>query len=246
MSEFSNYIAYVDESGDHGLETIDPNYPVFVLALCIFRKDIYHQKCSPALQEFKFRHFGHDMVILHERDIRKGSGQFKALTDRQRREEFMEDLGGLMRGTEMTLIASAIRKSELQMRYQTPNNPYDLALGFCLERLYYFLSEREEADKEVHIIFESRGRKEDRDLELEFRRVCGGKNYKGEKMPFEAVFAPKSVNCCGLQIADLVARPIGRHILDPDQANQAFQIIETKFHRSSTGKIRGYGLKVFP
>ncbi|UUE99924.1 DUF3800 domain-containing protein [Xanthomonas hortorum pv. pelargonii] len=31
-AQYSNYIVYVDESGDHGLETLDPNYPVFVLA----------------------------------------------------------------------------------------------------------------------------------------------------------------------------------------------------------------------
>ena len=29
---FSKYVVYVDESGDHGLKNIDPNYPVFVLA----------------------------------------------------------------------------------------------------------------------------------------------------------------------------------------------------------------------
>ena len=35
-NEFSDYIVYVDESGDHSLESIDINYPVFVLAFCIF------------------------------------------------------------------------------------------------------------------------------------------------------------------------------------------------------------------
>jgi len=35
---FSDYIVYVDESGDHGLENVDPNYPLFVLAFCIFKK----------------------------------------------------------------------------------------------------------------------------------------------------------------------------------------------------------------
>jgi len=35
---FSDYIIHVDESGDHSLESIDPNYPVFVLAFCIFNK----------------------------------------------------------------------------------------------------------------------------------------------------------------------------------------------------------------
>ena len=35
---FSDYVVYVDESGDHSLERIDPDYPVFVLALCVFHK----------------------------------------------------------------------------------------------------------------------------------------------------------------------------------------------------------------
>ncbi len=38
---FSDYIIYVDESGDHSLESIDKEYPVFVLAFCIFNKKIY-------------------------------------------------------------------------------------------------------------------------------------------------------------------------------------------------------------
>ena len=35
---FSNFIVYVDESGDHGMQTVDPNYPLFVLAFCVFYK----------------------------------------------------------------------------------------------------------------------------------------------------------------------------------------------------------------
>jgi hypothetical protein len=37
-ARFSTYIVYVDESGDHSLNTVDENYPVFVLAFCIFHK----------------------------------------------------------------------------------------------------------------------------------------------------------------------------------------------------------------
>ena len=66
---FSDYIVHVDESGDHGLESIDPTYPVFVLAFCVFRKNVYQESVVPAIQRFKFRHFGHDMVNLHETDI---------------------------------------------------------------------------------------------------------------------------------------------------------------------------------
>ncbi|WP_244948789.1 DUF3800 domain-containing protein [Campylobacter hyointestinalis] len=35
---FSNHIVYVDESGDHSLTNINKDFPVFVLAFCIFKK----------------------------------------------------------------------------------------------------------------------------------------------------------------------------------------------------------------
>jgi hypothetical protein len=37
----SDFIVYVDESGDHCLTRIDPLYPLFVLSLCIFHKSTY-------------------------------------------------------------------------------------------------------------------------------------------------------------------------------------------------------------
>ena len=37
---FSDYVVYVDESGDHGLKTMDKTYPLFVLAFCVFMKQV--------------------------------------------------------------------------------------------------------------------------------------------------------------------------------------------------------------
>ncbi len=48
---FSDYVVYVDESGDHSLASIDPDYPVFVLALCIFHKRHYSEKIIPAVEK---------------------------------------------------------------------------------------------------------------------------------------------------------------------------------------------------
>jgi len=64
--KFSDFIVYVDESGDHGMQTLDPNYPMFVLAFCVFHKRHYCEKVIPALQKFKFNHMGHDLIGLHE------------------------------------------------------------------------------------------------------------------------------------------------------------------------------------
>lgn len=59
-SEFSKYIVYVDESGDHSLQSVDENYPIFVLAFCVFHKRHYSEVIVPALEKFKFNHFGYD------------------------------------------------------------------------------------------------------------------------------------------------------------------------------------------
>ena len=73
----SDYIVYVDESGDHSLTSIDPDYPVFVLSFCIFRKAEYAQAVTPVIRQLKFATFGHDMVVLHEADIRRKKGRFR-------------------------------------------------------------------------------------------------------------------------------------------------------------------------
>jgi hypothetical protein len=49
----------------------------------------------------------------------------------------------------------------------------------------------------------------------------------------------------GLQLADLVVSPIGRHLLGkPD--NDDWRIVNSKLRRSRAGKVEGYGLVVLP
>jgi hypothetical protein len=245
IAPFSEYVVYVDESGDHGLENMDASYPMFVLAFCIFRKPEYLAQVVPVFQGFKFKYFGHDLVVLHEHEMRKQTGPFRILVDRARRDSFMGDLDALVAAAPFTVVAAVIHKGKLKAQYAKPTNPDHLGVAFCLERLKYFLSDAKAPAGVVHVVFESRGRREDAELELEFRRVCSS-NLSGSPFPFEPIFASKGSNSTGLQLADLVARPIGRHVLLPDQPNRAYQIIETKLRRSPTGVVQGYGLKCFP
>ena len=75
----SSYIVYVDESGDSNLDKINPDFPVFVLVFCVFKKKSYAESVIPKMAMLKFETFGHDMVILHEHDIRKQVGAFKGM-----------------------------------------------------------------------------------------------------------------------------------------------------------------------
>jgi hypothetical protein len=244
---YSDYIIYVDESGDHSLTSIDPDYPIFVLTFCIFRKENYAGQIAPAVQRFKFRHFGYDTVVLHEHDIRKRKPPFQCLNrSRETREEFLQELGQIIDDAPMTIIAAVIKKEDLAARYGLPANPYELAMLFCMERAYAFLRDQGQTDRTTHVVFECRGPAEDRDLELEFRRIRDGGNHWGRMDCLEIIFADKKTNSAGLQIADLTARPIGLRVLRPGQPNQTHEIIRRKLRQSPTGNTAGWGFKVFP
>ncbi|EIM29243.1 DUF3800 domain-containing protein [Microvirga lotononidis] len=247
MPSFSDYVIYVDESGDHDLTSINEDFPLFVLAFCIFKKSDYVREIVPAIQDFKFRWFGHDMVILHEREIRKQQAPFKFLQNQDVRQRFMDELSGLVRRSEFTLVASAIDKRKLKLRYASPENPYHIGLQFCMERTHAFLMENEQKGKVAHCMFERRGAKEDNILELELRRIRDRGNYTQTDMTeLDICFADKKANSSGLQLADLVARPIGLGVLRPGQSNRTRAILAEKFRRSPAGKTFGWGLKIFP
>jgi hypothetical protein len=72
----SDYIVFVDESGDHSLAAINPEWPLFVLSFRIFPVAAY---------------VGHDTVILHEHDIRKKKGTFAQL-NKEARDTFLDRL----------------------------------------------------------------------------------------------------------------------------------------------------------
>ncbi|WP_203076150.1 DUF3800 domain-containing protein [Falsiroseomonas ponticola] len=245
--QFSDYVVYADESGDHSLTSINPQNPVFVLAFCIFEKNAYISHAVPSVQRLKFDFWGCDCVVLHSHDIRKATGEFNILLNPDTRGRFTDRLHRLMADMPVTIIAAVIDKQRHVARYSEPSNPYDIALAFCMERLQRWLQEKAQADRLTHVIVERRGRTEDATLELSFLRIKDGQGVHGGPMPNLAIrFMDKKHNSTGLQVADLVAHPIGRHVINPAQPNRAYDLIEPKMRRSSAGRISGYGLKIFP
>jgi hypothetical protein len=227
MKQFSQYIVYVDESG-HASPAPDPNYPCFVLAFCLFEKNYYCKKLAPALQELKFRFFGHDMAIMHEREIRKALGPFSILKDKVTRGNFYEALNRLVENADFSILSKTILK---EGEHHPSDNLYHIAVQHCLEDLYSLLKKANEHESLTHVVFEKRGNNEDSQLELEFRRICSGDNRHQVNYPFTPIFASKKANSSGLQFADLVARPIGLSKLKPTQENRAYDILKKKvFH----------------
>jgi hypothetical protein len=240
----SDYIVFVDESGDHSLTSLDADYPIFVLCFCIIKKSDYIDLLVPQIKRLKFETFGHDCVVLHEIDIRRKRGHFAQL-GKEPRDTFMAALTQVIIDTPMTVVAVVIDKRTLTERYANPSNPYHIGIQFGLERVCHFLSLQGQKDMLTHIVCEARGAKEDSDLELAFRRVCDGENRTKISYKFDIVICDKRSNSEGLQISDLMARPIGLHILRPEQQNRAYDVLSVKLFNPGT-VVNGNGLKIFP
>ena len=75
--------------------------------------------------------------------------------------------------------------------------------------------------------------------------------FRSRHLPFDVVFAEKKTNLAGLQLADLVARPVGVNYLRPAQRNQAFDLLRRKFYcaggRANLGAgYENVGLMIYP
>lgn len=241
LSDFSEYIVFADESGDHGLSSINPENPVFVLVFCIFKKVDYISLVKSAISQFKFDFWGHDLVILHNREIRKSTGEFAFLFSEEKRKVFMHYLNVTVQSIPFYIVSTAVDKRSLNNSLDT-DNPYLLALGICVKQTIDFLEEKGQIGHLTHLIVESRGRTEDRDLEVAFRSISTQTTL--ERCPIDIKFANKQVNSSGLQIADLVSHPIARHILKKDQPNRAFDIVKEKLLGYPI--YEGVGLNCYP
>lgn len=232
---FSDYIVFADESGDHGLTSIDPEFPVFALVFCVFEKARYTEDIEPAFRQLKFKYFGHDAAILHEREIRKQAPPFAFLRESEAvREAFMNDINAIMTNASFHAYCAVIDKLKYKARYTNPWNPYEIAMQFCMEKLSDRLVVDGQRDRLTHVLFEARGREEDRQLELEFRRVTsngkrwGWRSADFSRAPLEPIFVPKAANLAGHQLSDLIARPLALRALRPGQPNRAAELVANR------------------
>jgi hypothetical protein len=202
------YHLFIDETGDPSLQSVNEDFPIFVLCGCLISNDQYKElqdKVSALKQYF----FGRDDIILHSRDIRKCEGVFSKLFDFSIKESFYAELNALISSTSFTVIAVAIRKYDFIERYgKLADDPYEVSLSFLLERSV--MATDSSGGQILHIMAESRGRKEDDILKRRYNRLLDvGTNHisaiRFQNRIVDMRFRRKECNDCGLQLADLCA-----------------------------------------
>ncbi|MBU3658392.1 MAG: DUF3800 domain-containing protein [Flavobacteriales bacterium] len=244
----SKYYLFIDESGDHGLVSLDNSFPVFLLCGLLTSEENY-DSIKSNINELKHFFWKNKSVILHSRDIRKCEKEFQILFDLDVKKQFYEKLNNVIINSNYRIISSAINKSKYISTYgKLSNDVYEIALSFIIERAIFCLDEIKSHQKQLEIIIEKRGKKEDKTLSEHFQRlVARGTTYvtpdRLKAIGIKITFKDKKDNINGLQMADLLAYPLARYVIDSKRANPAFDILENKIYHKN-GKR--YGLKIFP
>lgn len=243
-----DYYLFLDESGDHGLTRIDPQFPIFVLCGVLISQADY-EKLKTEVIELKSKFWGNKKVILHSRDIRKCDKEFSILLDDDVKKDFYKELNQIIATTSYEIISSAIDKEKYLKKYGLLTvNVYQVSLSFILERSIFCLDTKNADKKRLIIGIEKRGKKEDNELRAHFQKLLQVGTYFISRDRISSYqtsihFRDKKEDVVGLQISDLIAYPIARYILDSNRANPAFEILEQKIYRKGTKR---YGLKIFP
>lgn len=233
-AEAKKAIAFADESGDTVSRKIDPEFPLFVLALCLFDVDYYIHEVCPQLQTIKFRYFGHDGVIFHERDIRKQRGPFSMLRAQSLRDRFHSDLNVLIDSLRFRIFAVVIDKRAYCSSSLATLDMYSIAMEVSLGQLDRYMNSATARQNRTAVMFESRGKNEDHALERAFTTSTSATPHSDAGRGFSFLCIAKRSNSLGLQLSDLVARPLGVAVLRPDQPNRAMDILDRKIETLDT------------
>lgn len=242
------YYLFIDESGDHGLTTLNPEFPVFLLCGILASYEEY-ENIREMMNKLKHDIWNNKEVIFHSRDIRKCEKEFQVLFDMELKRKFYDKLNFIIREGKYTVIASAIRKDNYIKRYgRLSNDVYELALSFIIERTIFCLDGIYSTNKQIEIVIEKRGKAEDKKLEEHFQRLLarGTGFVTSERLKdygLSIIIKNKRENINGLQLADLIAYPAARYVMEPKRANPAFETFENKIY-CKNGKR--YGLKIYP
>ncbi len=228
---------FIDESGDHGLAKLNHDFPVFLLC-GVLVNEIDYENIRQSINTLKQSIWGNKDAILHSRDIRKCEKEFQKLFDLELKKYFYKELNNIISNSPYNIIASAIKKKDFIQKFgKLHDDIYEIALSFVIEQAIIAL-QNISPKSELSIIIEKRGKKEDKQLETHFQKIIGvGTGLLSAKQlnqfNISFTFKDKKDNINGLQLADLVAYPIAKYIIEPNRANPAFDVLEGKIYKNN-------------
>lgn len=242
-------LVFIDESGDHNLDlnNSDNQYNVFVLVAICFKNQECYKKFDMEFKLLKKIFFGTDQFILHTSEITRPNKSRNELNlkfnNANFRQKFYTAINDIIEKTNFTIIPRAIDKTKFIDKYNDiPPDPYLFSFDYILNRIFFDTPRR----SKIMIYPEERCLAENQRLMTLYERVSkigtkfiSAREIRKRISKFELV--SKNQNFSGLELADLIASPIGRHIIGkkPKPGHEvSYAVIKEKFRQ---GK-----LEIFP
>jgi len=202
-----NHFLFIDETGDHGLKYVDPNFPLFLLCGCLFEESAL-TSFEENMNTIRNTYWQTNDVIFHSREIRKCEGPFQALFDLTVKEKFYQDLNQAIEEAAFKIIAAGIRKDEYIKQFgKLGHDPYEVCFSFIIEQLVLHMN-KNDPEAQCTLVFERRGKKEDHQIISHFNKIRDAGTGSLDSKTIQQTIAgcelsAKWENQIGLQCADL-------------------------------------------
>lgn len=241
----------------------DPNNRYLSLTGVIIELGYVSAVLYPQMEALKAKYFGShpdEPLILHRKELLNKRHPFHALRDPAVSVAFDAELLHYLAEWEYTVITITIDKLRHNEQYTVwKYDPYHYCMKLLVERYILWLNNNNCVGD---VMAESRAGKEDMRLKASFARVYkeGSEYVTPDKIQKcltskELKVKPKHNNISGLQLADLIAHPsyracVLRHnneALPDNFGGKVAEILEaSKYYRSYSGRLDGWGRKMLP
>ena len=209
-------LVYIDETGDHNLVKIDPQYPIFGLGALLISETEYI-KMDEAINSIKRKFFNDDKTfILHSSELKRPLNQKSdkrniCMLDSKKRESFYKVFDErILKDIDFKIVSCFIRKQLMVSKYSYPVDPYHFSFENLLNRIIKY------GNGFNNIYAEKRGPELDNELLTEYEKLSktGIHLYSADtvvtKTSFKLINKKENIN--GLQVIDLILSCIARMI----------------------------------
>lgn len=267
FEDFGDYnkVIFFDENGsasqlksikkllEQGKE-IDNNRRYFTLTGVLFYKKDFNNAVSLLNQLTKQYWSDDEKVIYHTREIQRREGAFNFYTNRKYF-NFLESLSTAIDLMNFKVISITFDLYSYVISGKYAHDPYEVAFDIILETIMSIIFPKDK----IALVFEARGKKEDKILKEHILKVVyksGTKKHKRKEYQkhFDKVFFNPKISFDGKKIyhgtdiADLCSHPLFRYMTSGFRG-QDFEIIKTKLIGYKKGKddeLKVPGLRYFP
>lgn len=229
-------LIFIDETGDHDLINIDPQYPIFGLGALVISEKEYGEMDSE-MKSIKKEFFGDEAFILHSSELRrplsdKSDDRNMVMLDPKKRDAFYKAFDTrIVTPIKFGIIACFIKKRTMADTYVFPMDPYYFSFENLLNRIIRY------GDGKNVIHAEMRGPELDTELITEYEQLSktGIHSYSAEEVVAKTSLklVSKRDNVNGLQAIDLMLLCLARKGLGKELKmignDLSPQLIEAKY-----------------